>query len=388
MFKKLISLVLSVVMLLSLAVLPANALVTRRNTASVSDDGGYEMPPIGIILEAYHNYYKMMSLLTGNENYSEKKYNLIVDEMFQNIMNSLYEECGIDFSVVYNNLPETNQYAEFITTKLNINIPELQARLIKRQLELEGNGEMFKGAIVRLFCVWIGIVDECYLTCEPAEDQDGVVQIILHITYRDGRTDTVHSPVYYNTETQTFTSKDGGPVFLGFYFDAGNGTTYTGHDVWQRNFGYTFLYDLICYCNPFFISFSTERIKFNYDDRQWMVQLWKGRYFITNGAEVAIYTRDKYATGTYYNCVSEEDEIPMSLKLQHGDDVFFEIPQNTSWWLSKFKINRTAYLPSKMTLTTSLEMKDTEMLSAFTASLDTHSNLSYTVDGLNVTITW
>lgn len=383
--KKILSLILAIAMLLPIGAMPAQSVV-KANAEEASD--GYPMPPIGIIVEAWHNYYTFMRFITGDENYSEEHYNLIVDDIFSGIMNTLCEECGIDFSVVWENLPETNDAAERFTTAFRMDIPAVQEKLIARLLKLEAEGKPLLGGIIRVISIWLGIVDECKLVCEPVEGSDTQMEVMLYLTYRDGRTDIVHSPVYYDKETLTFTNKDGGPVFLGFYFNAAEGAAWTGRDVWQRNMGYGFLYDLICYCNPFFISFETQRVKFIYDNKQWMVQLWKGRYFITNGAEVGIYTRPIYSIGTWYKCADDDEMMPMSLTLSHAGEDFFSIPKDDAWWLSKFKIGTTAYLPKAMTLTTEITMKDSTMLDAFTASLNLHPQLSYTVNGLDVTVTW
>lgn len=390
--KRIISLLLSAIILATSFCLPLGNVFTAKaeaaSTILVAEDGSYTMPAITIVTGLYRAYYTMMRLFTGDENYSAEHYNLVVDEMFTSIMTKVYEECGIDFSLVWNNLPETNGAAELITTTFKLDIPATQEKLNAKCHELEAQGKPLLGAIVRLVSAWLGVVDKCYLTCEETEDPD-VVELVVFLTYRDGRVDCIHSPIYYNKETETFTSKDGGPVFLGFYFDAGNAATYTDKgDVWQRKMGYTFLYDLICYANPFFVGFSTQRIKFVYDNKQYMVQVWKGRYFLANGAEIGLYTRDINATGTYYNAASDEEMIPMSLKLEHGDEVYFDIPLGDAWWISEFKLSRTAYLPKYLTLTSTLTMTDTEMLEAFTGALDNNSNISYTVDGMDVTIVW
>lgn len=383
--KKILSLILVIALMLPIGILPANSVITAK--AEEAGDG-YQMPPIGIIVEAYHNYYVMMRLLTGDENYSEEHYNLIVDDIFSGIMNTLCEECGIDFSVVWTRLPETNDAAEKFTSAFKMDIPAVQAKIIARETELEAEGKALQGGILRIIAIWIGIVDECKLCCEPVEGSDTQMNVVLYVTYRDGRVDKVNTPVYYDKDTLTFTNKTGGPVFLGFYFNAAEGTAWTGRDVWQRKMCYGFLYDLVCYMNPFFVSFETQRIKFVYDNKDWMIQLWKGRYFITNGAEVGIYTRPAYMTGTWYECADDTESMPMSLRLSHAGEDFFYIPQDDAWWLSKFKIGTTAYLPKAMTLTTEITVKDQTMLEAFTAALNLKSQLSYTVDGLTVTITW
>ena len=393
---KIISVVLAICMLVPLFCLPADALLFRANTKTAlntiqnadSAQDGYANPTITVIVKAFRNYYKFMSLLTGDENYSEDYYNLIVDEAFAGTMNMLAEASGIDFSVVWTRLPETKDISAKFAQVFRLDIPEVQRRIIERETELENEGQALLGGILRIVAIWIGVVEECRLCLEYVDGSDWQMNIVLYVTYRDGRQDVVHSPLFYDTRTSTYTNRDGGPVFMGFYFNAEEGTAWTGKNVWQRNMGYGFLYDLICYCNPFFISFKTQRIKFTYDNKDWMIQLWKGRYFITNGSEVGVYTRPQYAVGSWYGCADESEEMPVSMDLTHNGNTIVSIPKEDAWWLSKFKVDKTSYLPEDMVLTTTITVKDEEMLEAFTDAIYRNKNLYYTVNGLDVTVVW
>ena len=100
----------------------------------------------------------------------------------------------------------------------------------------------------------------------------------------------------------------------------------TSPDCTQRKFGYNVLYDAGAKLIDF--SIETSRIKFNYDNKEYMVQLWKGQYISgdigTVGGEVGIYTRaagTKSAVG-HYNCAAESDWLYMELTVlwdENGD---------------------------------------------------------------------
>ena len=121
-----------------------------------------------------------------------------------------------------------------------------------------------------------------------------------------------------------------------------------------------------------------------------MVQIWKGNYLVSNGAEVGVYNRDRIRFGSYYDCVSDEDMLEMSMALRHGDELIFERENQKHWWLTGFKIDDTLYASDTMTLDFTITMKDAEMLEAFCKSIDRHykKDMSYTVDGLTVSVTW
>ena len=121
-----------------------------------------------------------------------------------------------------------------------------------------------------------------------------------------------------------------------------------------------------------------------------MVQIWKGNYFISNGAEIGIYSRDESSFGTYYDCATDEQMMKMSMELYHGDDLIFSRPGQLHWWLTGFKISYNLYPADSMTLKFSVEMKDKEMLDAFCNAVDKHymRDMTYTVDGLTVNVVW
>ena len=78
----------------------------------------------------------------------------------------------------------------------------------------------------------------------------------------------------------------------GFSYDAQKDLFYSTKNAWQKNFGYTHLYDVAA---PIFrMIIDTEPIKFFYDNKNWLITFWKGQYGIVTGAEIGIYyTRQK-----------------------------------------------------------------------------------------------
>ena len=133
---------------------------------------------------------------------------------------------------------------------------------------------------------------------------------------------------YYDKATGKVTNTDGSGL-LGFSYDAKDGAFYASTYAWQRTFGYTYLYDVaapLILCN-----FDTSRIFFEYNDMEWMVQLWKGQYgAIFNGCEVGLYYRDfdddelVDANGRkFYKCADDEMLMQMELTMYKNDTMFF-----------------------------------------------------------------
>ena len=102
----------------------------------------------------------------------------------------------------------------------------------------------------------------------------------------------------------------------GFAYDLKNDLFYSVMDCWQREMGYCRLYDegsadfnMVMHCEP---------VCFTYNGKRWMIELWKGQYGITTGAEIGIYNtasddiKTKQFTGTYYDCASDDERLDMS----------------------------------------------------------------------------
>ena len=91
----------------------------------------------------------------------------------------------------------------------------------------------------------------------------------------------------------------------------------TSPNCTQRKFGYNVLYDEGAKLIDF--SIETSRIKFNYDNKAYMLQIWKGQYISgdigTVGGEVGLYTRPINSTSAigHYNCAAEDDWLYMEM---------------------------------------------------------------------------
>lgn len=319
----------------------------------------------------------------------KEHFNFTADETLTELCNYIAEESGLDILMLVSNLPETKQYAEFVSETFNIDSAAMRDMFyeLRDEQDAQGNGTM--AMLCHFLGVYMGIIDECEAYCVPLEDEN-CYEIYLKITMRDGTVETVSTGVALNTETGEVYGKDGnGMLGIGYNLDSAELLLYAQVNVWMRDFGFTFLYDLFCYTTPFFF-YNTRRIKFDYDGMEWMIQIWKGNYLVSNGAEVGIYTREPGSFGTYYDCANDGQMMNMSMKLIHGDDVLFERPLQEHWWLTGFQISNTLYPAKTLTLDFTIEMKDEEMLSAFCEAVENHymNDMTYTVDGLTVNVVW
>lgn len=391
---KLIAIILTLITAFSVVAVPAGATAQVNRKAELTEianiwDDGYAMPDLGDVLESLFTINRLMYQVTGMPIFTDEVMVITVNDTIGGVLDTLLEETGVDFSKIYKNIPQYSKSAELVTSTLHLDIPATQEYLTDLSREYNADGNIVVGAAIRMTEIWLGIVDEVYLTTKLYPQQPGCEEIGMVITYRDGRTEEIYSGILYDAVNNQIVGKDGKPALVGYYLDLNQNYVYTGIDVWQRNLGFNLYYDIFCYLTPFFFHYTTQRVKFNYDGKDYMFQMWKGRYAIANGGELGIYTRPEEKNGTFYDCAGDEDMLVMSIEVYHGEDLLFKHGPMLHWWVTGFAVSDTAYLPESLTLISTIELKDEEMLRVVTEALDKKAGIiDYEVDGLEVTLTW
>lgn len=150
----------------------------------------------------------------------------------------------------------------------------------------------------------------------------------------------------------------------GFEYDAKQGIYYSTMEPLQRLFGYNFIYDMAA--PRVGMIYSTERIKFKYGGKDWMIQLWKGQYGITAGAEIGLYNKtDKIM---HYECASNDELIEMAFDFYNQGEYVFSRGPEKHWWLTGFKIFNTG-IGILIDLDITLTFPNVEMANAFETGL-------------------
>ena len=395
--KRIIAFLLTLITVFSVAAAPAGATVQQEREKSrvgIVDliniwDSGYAMPDVGDIIETMFTINSLLYQATGLPIFSDEVIVITVNDTIGGVIETLYEQTGVDFSKIYKSLPQSNKLAELVTESLQLDIPATQEYLTQASRDSFAKGDMFSGAILRMIELWLGIIDEVHLTTKPYAEQPGCEELGFVVTYRDGRTEEVYTGILYDSVANQLVGKNGDPAFMGYYIDFNQNYVYTGINVWQRNMGFNIFYDIFCYLTPFFFHYTTQRVKFNYQGKDWMFQMWKGRYAIANGGELGIYTRPEEKEGSFYDCGADEDMLVMSVEVYHGDELLFKHGPMLHWWVTGFAINDTAYLPESLTLFATIEMRDEEMLEAASEAFETKKGIiDYEVDGLTISFVW
>ena len=176
----------------------------------------------------------------------------------------------------------------------------------------------------------------------------------------------------------------------GFEYDEEQGIYYSQMNPLQRKFGFNLVYDMAA---PMVgMLYDTKRIEFEYAGREWMIQIWKGQYGITSGAEIGLYNRDP-ERNFQYDCADDEDLIEMQFKFYNQDELVFSRGPEKHWWLTGFKVFHVG-VPSLIDLDMKLTFTDKQMAQAFvnslkkTAATSLMDPITYKKTGSTVEIHW
>ena len=151
---------------------------------------------------------------------------------------------------------------------------------------------------------------------------------------------------------------------FGYEYDADQNIYYTSLNAWQRNFGFTDLYDNAAVFTTMF--YQTLKIDFDYNGLMWRLQWWKGQYGVLEGAEMGVYTKKpENKDAPFYKCAENENLLEMYFEYYQtaadynkGNPLFTRYEQE-HWWITGFKFGTCN--PSKNVLKAVLFARDTKM---------------------------
>ncbi|SDH06727.1 DUF4474 domain-containing protein [Desulfosporosinus hippei] len=174
----------------------------------------------------------------------------------------------------------------------------------------------------------------------------------------------------------------------GYDYDSVQDIFYSTMNPWQRKIGYCRLFDEAA--APLGMIIDCEPIHFEYNNKKWMIGLWKGQYDLVSGGEIGVYTEafdlkiPGFFTGTFYNCASDSDLLQMSFVLKKKGKVLFR-REGEHWWLTGFKLGEFSE-PSDLTMDININLKNRLMRDAFIAGLYNagYSKADLTINGNSV----
>ncbi len=390
-FKKTMSLVLMIVMLFSVAATPAHAGWMSELVHDQQDfDEGYTPTTTQQFITLCDDLNDAIESMLGVRLIPEEKIQVTVDGFLADVFADIKEDSGgvLDCALIAQNFPSMTDSANKVKTILQLDMAVVSPALAEMSGEFASNGNMLAAFAVGFLNAYLKTIDNIELYSKPYEGHEGSFVLFMKVNYADGSNDDFDTGLVYDSINGTLNSKEGNGMFaLGFVLDTNNSTLYTAVNSWQRNFGFTVLYDVFVYMTDFF-DYVTVRVHFTYDNREWMVQLWKGKYFIAPGSEIGIYTRDIGSIGTFYNCASDEDMMNMSMKLYHKDNLILELGPKRHWWLTGFQLAPKAYVPASLTLHGTIEFPTEEMAKLFVENANATGEIKATNNGALASFVW
>lgn len=326
--------------------------------------------------------------LLGKKFDTVKKFDVYLDDGTHKICEEIKNNSYVDLEGIVKEFPDVSGSVESFNKAFNIDATAFRDKMFVLRDEARKKGDMTKGVLYHFIGAYVSTFKSCVFLLESKDETHS--EIILDVEYGDGVHERLHSGVIYDSESgEIFSDDNKGLLGIGFNFNLNDMVIYAVVNCWMREFGFFFGYDLFCYLTPIFF-YRTRRFKFEYAGKEWMIQAWKGLYAVSMGGEVGLYNRDKGKFGTYYESAKDDEMINMTLEIYHGDELILKRDEQPHWWTNGFKLSKKLYTANDLTLKSTLEMKDEEMLKAFCESIDNniHHDVSYTVDGLKVSIVW
>ncbi len=354
-------------------------------------DEGYPVFTTADFYGLFNTVSNVIRILTGTWIFPQQKFVVEVDEFLTGVSEHIALNSGLDFVAILGNLPETNQLADIVTTTFQIDTAEFRNQMYVHRDKYNDEGNIAMGAVYGLIGMYMSVISKCEIYALPCEDNPEVYETYIRLTYKDGGTEEFYPGLLINTVTGECSNVgNDGIVGSGFNLNLSEMLVYATVNCWMRDFGFCYLYDVLANSMPVFFNYNTRRFKFEYNDLEYMIQIWKGNYTIANGGEVGVYCRDKSKFGSYYDCANDEQMLEMSMQILHGDKILVNKPLQLHWWVNGFNLGTRMYLPHTLTMKFSVVMTDEEMLNAFCKAIDEHymGDVTYTVDGLTVNAIW
>lgn len=394
---KITALVLSMVLLFTMTTpafaTPKKEISTRAEYAAMlADETGTPAITTAEFLKITNAAGDFFRLMTNGKYPSTDKLNVTFDGLLLEINHQVLQSCGLDVVSIVQAFPALNINVGYVTEKMQIDTVAVRELMYALRDECHANNMHDVANIYHFVGVYMSIIDKAYFYGVPTKENEKLYELYLDVTYRDGFVEKFGTGVMIDTVTGEIYGKDGnGMLGIGFNVNYNEMLVYALINAWHRNFGYAVIYDIAANATPIW-DIPTRRYYFEYKGLEWLIQTWKGSYFlIATGAEVGVYNRvPGEELGTFYNCATDDQLMMMTMKLSHKDTVLVDVGPEKHWWINGFKMNGMSYEPESLTLEYTIEMPDMEMLNAFTKAIDNeeHKDTTYTVNGTTVSVVW
>ena len=156
---------------------------------------------------------------------------------------------------------------------------------------------------------------------------------------------------------------------FGFQYDICQDIFYSKKDAWQREMGYGKIYDE--HAISMGMVFDCEPLYFSCNGKSYLIELWKGQYGMSTGAEIGFYVSDEEAGAhperLFYRSVSDEEMLCMRFVLRKKGRILM-IREEKHWWLTGFVLGEFSH-KEELGMEISITFRDCQMRNAFYEAL-------------------
>lgn len=301
---------------------------------------------------------------------------ITMDETMQEAFDSLEGDSGFALAEIAGEVPDFFYYLRWMYA-LNPNIYNtLRDTLLAKSNEREAAGDDVLKVVDRILGASIAMPTGLHIYSVERAYLAGGHRVMFDLVYADGSHYAMDTGVNYHPETGIFSQYDVGVASTGFDVNVKEGYAYSAvNPQLQRFLKYSKLYDIAFLKTNDMVNVLTVRLQFEYQGQDWMLQLWKGRYFIGSGGEVGLYHKEKDTFGgeyAFYDCAGQDERIPMSFRLyeKNSEVAIMARPLTLHWWMTGFCLQDTLYPPEQLRLETEVIPADAEMLAGLIGALD------------------
>lgn len=159
----------------------------------------------------------------------------------------------------------------------------------------------------------------------------------------------------------------------GFDYDNEQGIFYSRIDAWQYDYGYCRVYDE--FSAPLSMIFDCEPIYFNYNNKRWLIEFWKGQYGICTGVEVGVYASERTiynetidSKNLFYDKISSKEFLNISIVARKNGEVIFE-RKDKHWWVTGFILGEFSE-PNELSVDINITLINEDMRDSFIQGLN------------------
>ena len=293
------------------------------------------------------------------------------DPIFEEAWDKIEAANGFDMKAVSNMMPDFFFLNRWKATAFRFAYKPLSDRWLDKSLYYHELDDTIRKTIYRVAGATIMMPTKLHFDALKDEKDPNDYQFVGVFTYKDGTEVSLKTGVFYNRKTGRL-GGDKGMGGLGLNYMVNENVMVTTNDIFLRKLGYMKLYDDSFLKTSNMANIDTVRMTFEYNDEDYLLQLWKGRYLNLSGGEVGMYKKpDKRLIG-FYDTLEDDERIGMSFKLtnKNTNKAIIDHPLKSLWWACGFANVPKPLTGKDLKLESTIAPGDNDLLDAIKTELD------------------